>query len=208
MAKAKENGKQTRIQREKREAIFDAALQAFSEHGLRGATLEQIASQAGLSKANVVYYFEGKEAIYLELLESLLDLWLDPLRALSADGDPVEEILDYVRRKMQMSRDLPRESRLFATEIIQGAPRISPVLEGGLKSLVDEKAAVIKSWADAGQIALIDPHHLIFSIWAMTQHYADFDAQVQKVLGPERTAQRFDEAERFVTTAVERMLRP
>lgn len=206
MAKAKENGKQTRIQREKRQAIFDAALQAFSDHGLRGATLEQIASQAGLSKANVVYYFDSKEAIYLELLESLLDTWLDPLRSLSADGDPIEEILGYVRRKIHMSRELPRESRLFATEIIQGAPHISPVLGDSLRSLVDEKAAVIKSWANAGKIAPLDPHHLIFSIWAMTQHYADFDVQVQSVLGQDRAEQRFDEAERFVTSAVGRML--
>lgn len=208
MAKARITGKRTRIQREKRRAIFEAALDVFSEHGLRGATLEQIAAAAGLSKPNIVYYFEGKDAIYVELLESLLDVWLNPLRELSPDGNPMDEILGYVRRKLEMSREFPRESRLFATEIIQGAPRIHPVLQEQLKTLVDEKAAVIAGWSAAGQIAPLDPRHLIFSIWSVTQHYADFDSQVTTLLGPEATATRFQDADRFAAEAFRRMLTP
>lgn len=208
MAKARVTGKTTRIQREKRGAIFDAALDVFSERGLAGATLEQIAAAAQLSKPNVVYYFEGKDAIYTELLESLLDIWLNPLRELSHDGKPMDEILGYVRRKLEMSRDYPRESRLFATEIIQGAPRIHPVLQNELKALVDQKAAVIAQWAAEGKIAALDPHHLIFSIWSVTQHYADFDVQVAALLAPKSAQTRFDEAEAFATDAFRRMLTP
>ncbi|TIV21708.1 MAG: TetR family transcriptional regulator, partial [Mesorhizobium sp.] len=98
-------------------------------------------------------------------------------------GDPLTELRSYIRRKLEMARDFPRESRLFANEILQGAPRIKPMLEGELKTLVDEKAAVIKGWMRAGKIARTDPWHLIFSIWATTQHYADFDVQVRAVLG-------------------------
>ncbi|MFZ7090002.1 TetR family transcriptional regulator C-terminal domain-containing protein [Primorskyibacter sp. 2E233] len=201
-------GGKTRIQREKRQAIFEAALDVFSEAGLRGATLDRIAAKAGLSKPNVVYYFDGKEAIYRDLLEALLDIWIDPLRQLSAEGDPVEELIAYVHRKLDMSRDMPRESRLFATEMIQNAPHISDVLSGTLKALVDEKTALIQSWANAGRIAKVDPYHLIFSIWATTQHYADFDVQVRGVLGEAREAARFDEAKVFLTTLFERLLRP
>ena len=103
-----------------------------------------------------------------------MDTWLDPLRALDAQGDPVEEILAYARRKLEMSRDFPRESRLFANEIVQGAPRIGASLSTELKALVDDKARVIAGWSAAGRIAEVDPHHLIFSIWALTQHYARF----------------------------------
>lgn len=197
----------TRIQREKRSAIFQAALDIFAENGLRGATLDQIAARAGLSKPNVIYYFEGKEAIYTELLESLLDVWVDPLRQLSADGEPIEEILAYTRRKLAMSRDMPRESRLFATEIIQNAPRVRAVLEGPLKSLVDEKAAVVAEWVQEGRIAPVDPYHLFFSLWAMTQHYADFDLQVGTVLGPARDQTRYDDADAYLTSLIERLLR-
>ncbi len=175
--------KPSRIQMRNRRVILDAALNVFSQHGYRGATLDQIAAEAGLSKPNILYYFQGKEQIHLSLLSQLMETWLDPLVELDADGDPKTEILDYVQRKLDMARDLPRESRLFAGEILQGAPRIGPRLESDLKPLFDQKCAVIAGWVKAGKIADIDPQHLIFSIWATTQHYADFEAQLTVLLG-------------------------
>ncbi len=175
--------RRTRIQKRNRALILDAALEVFSRHGFRGATLDQIAEAAGLSKPNMLYYFPSKEAIHAELLEGLLDTWLDPLRALDPAGEPLDELRSYVKRKLQMARDFPRESRLFANEILQGAPRIEALLRSDLRILVDEKAALIARWAGEGRIAPLDPHHLIFSIWATTQHYADFAAQVEMVLG-------------------------
>ncbi|MFW5655769.1 MAG: TetR family transcriptional regulator C-terminal domain-containing protein [Roseicyclus sp.] len=196
----------TRIQIRNRQAILEAALDVFARHGFRGATVDMIAEAANLSKPNLLYYFASKEEIHLTLLARLMDTWLDPLRALDAQGEPVAEILAYMRRKLQMSRDLPRESRLFANEILQGAPRIGEALSADLKPLVDEKAAVIRAWAEAGRIAPVDPHHLIFSVWALTQHYADFDVQVRAVLGPERAP--IDEAERYLEVLFTRLVAP
>jgi TetR/AcrR family transcriptional regulator len=196
----------TRIQIRNREAILDAALEVFSQHGFRGATVDMIAAEAGLSKPNLLYYFPTKDDIHVTLLSQLMDTWLDPLRELDATGDPVPEILAYVRRKLEMSRDFPRESRLFANEIVQGAPRIGTSLSTDLKSLVDEKARVIAAWSAAGRIADIDPHHLIFSIWALTQHYADFDVQVRAVLGQSRDP--IAEADSYLTTLFTRLLTP
>ena len=196
----------TKIQTRNRETILEAALEVFSQHGFRGATLDMIAGEAGLSKPNLLYYFPSKEAIHVALLSQLMDTWLDPLRELDAEGDPVAELLAYVRRKLQMSRDFPRESRLFANEIVQGAPRMQDALATDLKALVDDKAAVIGGWAAAGRIAPVDPHHLIFSIWALTQHYADFDVQIRAVLGTGRDP--IDEAERFLDTLFRRLLAP
>ncbi len=176
----------TRIQEKNRALVLGAALEVFSREGYRGATLDEIAREAGLSKPNLLYYFASKEEIHSTLMEGLMDTWLAPLAEMRAAGDPVEEILAYVRRKLQMSRDFPRESRLFAQEIVQGAPRMQAALSGELKRLVDEKAGLIAAWSKAGRISDIDPHHLIFSIWALTQHYADFDTQVRAILGAER----------------------
>ena len=191
--------RRTRIQREKRDVILEAALNVFSTHGFRGSTIDQIAEAAGMSKPNLLYYFRRKEDIHETLMRRLLDTWLAPLREIDDVGDPVTEIRSYIRRKLEMARDFPRESRLFANEILQGAPRIMPLLEGELKSLVDEKAEIIKGWMRAGRIAPTDPRHLIFSIWATTQHYADFDVQVRAVLGPDRGSEgRFEDAARFL----------
>jgi TetR/AcrR family transcriptional regulator len=108
-----------------------------------------------------------------------------------------------------MARDYPRQSRLFANEILQGAPRIMPMLEGELKKLVDEKATVITGWMHAGKIAKTDPYHLIFAIWATTQHYADFDVQVRAVLGPDRGGDgRFEDAARFLEQLIINGLKP
>ena len=197
----------TRIQKRNTEAILNAALEAFSARGFRGTTLDEIAAVAGLSKPNLLYYFPSKEAMHVTLLSQLMDTWLDPLRTLDPDGAPVEEIVGYVLRKLEMARAYPRESRLFANEIVQGAPHIADQISGPLKSLVDEKATLIGGWADAGRIAPVDPHHLIFSIWATTQHYADFDVQVRGILRPEGE-RHFDKAAEFLSQFYRRALTP
>ncbi|MBO6902390.1 MAG: TetR family transcriptional regulator C-terminal domain-containing protein [Rhizobiaceae bacterium] len=199
----------TRIQVQKRELILDAALDVFSTNGFRGSTIDQIADAAGMSKPNLLYYFKSKEDIHATLIQRLLETWLAPLHEIDDIGDPLTELKAYIRRKLEMARDYPRESRLFANEILQGAPRIMPLLEGELKSLVDEKAHIIKGWMRDGKIARTDPWHLIFSIWATTQHYADFDVQVRAVLGPDRGGEgRFDDAARFLEQLFLDGLRP
>ncbi|RFC68252.1 MULTISPECIES: TetR family transcriptional regulator C-terminal domain-containing protein [Mesorhizobium] len=201
--------RRTRIQTEKRDLILNAALEIFSTHGFRGSTIDQIAEAAGMSKPNLLYYFRGKEDIHETLIEKLLTTWLEPLRELDDVRDPLVEIRSYIRRKLEMARDFPRESRLFANEILQGAPRILPLLEGELKLLVDEKVQIIRSWIKAERIAPTDPYHLIFSIWATTQHYADFDVQVRAVLGTDRGGEgRFEDAARFLENLYLDGLRP
>ncbi|MBA4489270.1 TetR family transcriptional regulator C-terminal domain-containing protein [Paracoccus sp. S1E-3] len=197
---------QSRIRKRNTQAILAAALDVFSAQGFRGATLDQIAAAADLSKPNLLYYFPSKEAVYLALLGSLLEDWLQPLRAIDPEGDPIEEMLSYIRAKLRMSRSHARESRLFAGEVLGGADHIRSVLEGPLRDLVDEKAALIRVWMEAGRLAPSDPHHLIFSIWALTQHYADFAPQVQAVLGPGRDP--VAEGQCFTETLFRRMLTP
>ncbi len=189
----------TRIQRQKRLAILEAALEVFSQHGFRGATLDQIAVQAGISKPNILYYYSSKQQMHKELIERLMQKWLAPLEEMNEDGEPLEEILSYIDRKLEMARDFPRESRLFNNEILQGAPRILDLLQGELKILVDEKVKIIECWMEKGRLAKTDPYHLIFSIWATTQHYADFDVQVRALLQQnEQIEERFEQAKKFL----------
>ncbi|MEQ8306382.1 MAG: TetR family transcriptional regulator C-terminal domain-containing protein [Hoeflea sp.] len=204
-----ETQRKTRIQIENQERILDAALEVFSERGFRGATIDQIAEQAGMSKPNLLYYFRRKKDMYEALITRLLDTWLEPLRELDGNGDPLPELQSYIRRKLEMSRDFPRESRLFANEILQGAPHIHKLLETELKPLVDDKAEVIRGWVKQGVINPVDPRHLIFSIWSTTQHYADFDIQVRVILGPDRGGDgRFEDAARYLEALFLDGLRP
>ena len=190
--------KRTRIQREKEALILEAALDVFSKYGFRGSTIDQVAKQAGLSKPNLLYYFSSKEAIHRRLLDRLLRQWEEPLRSINPDGAAIEELRAYIRRKLDLSRNYPRESRLFANEILQGAPRFREELKE-LRQLVDETAGIVNAWIDKGSIKACDPYHLIFSIWATTQHYADFDVQIRTVLG-KRDESRFEDAQSFLET--------
>lgn len=171
--------KRTRIQTQNEARIISAALDVFSTHGYRGATVDQIATNSGMSKANVLYYFNKKQDIYTAVLERTLSVWLDPLDELNAEGDPIEELWKYARQKLKLSRDAPFASRLFANEILQGAPAIGPFLNNDLKALVAQKCKIIQTWIDAGKLAPVSPLHLLFLIWSSTQHYADFEPQIQ-----------------------------
>ncbi len=173
----------SRIQEKNRTLIMEAALREFSTKGFSGATVERIAAEAGMSKSNLLYYFSSKEAIYNATLAHILEVWLAPLKTLDPNGDPGQELADYIRQKMEISATFPEASRLFANEVMQGAPQILPILETDLKRLVAEKCQVIEHWIAAGKMRRLEPHHLIFTIWATTQHYADFSVQIMALTG-------------------------
>jgi len=167
----------------KRTAILTAALELFSLYGLHGTSLDKVAEGADVSKTNLLYYFPSKEALYIAVLKEILDVWLAPLRALRSDQEPLVAIRDYIRLKLEVSRDHPQASRLFCLEMLQGAPLLKQELEGDLKTLVEAKSQIIQGWVEAGRLAAVRPHHLIFMLWATTQHYADFASQVEAVTG-------------------------
>jgi TetR/AcrR family transcriptional regulator len=167
----------------KREAVLSAALGLFSRFGLHGTSVDQVAARAGVSKSNLLYYFANKEELYVSVLRDLLEVWLAPLREFSAEQDPQQAIADYIRRKLVVSRDSPDASRLFCLEMVQGAPLLRDELDRELRDIVERKSAVIRAWIEAGRLAPVDPEHLIFMIWAATQHYADFAVQVQALTG-------------------------
>jgi TetR/AcrR family transcriptional regulator len=106
-------------------------------------------------------------------------------------------IVAYIDRKLELSRENPKASRLFAMEILQGAPVLGDVLRGRLKKIVDDKARVLRRWIAEGRIAPVDPYHLIFMVWATTQHYADFETQIRALLGARvDTPDHFETAKR------------
>ncbi|MCF6322554.1 MAG: TetR family transcriptional regulator C-terminal domain-containing protein [Rhizobiaceae bacterium] len=207
--RAQSTRRKTRIQRENRERILEAALDVFSSYGFRGATVDQIAIAAGMSKPNLLYYFSGKEDMLQGLLDRLLDIWLAPLRKFDDRGEPLTEIRNYIKRKLDMARDYPRESRLFASEILQGAPHLKELLGAEIKQLIDSKVDVIQKWMDQGKLARCNPYHLLFSIWSTTQHYADFDAQLKVLLPAERyNDSRFEDAEQYLDLLFVQGLKP
>ena len=158
--------------------ILGAGERVFARAGFNGATMAAIADEAGLPKANLHYYFGSKAALYQAVLARTLRDWLVPLDALQPGADPARALADYIRAKMAMSAERPDASRVFANELLHGAAVVGALMRGELRDKVQLKAAVIDGWVTAGRMAPVDATHLFFTIWAATQTYADFEAQV------------------------------
>jgi TetR/AcrR family transcriptional regulator len=165
--------------------ILSAAEKVFARAGFGGATMATIAETSGLPKANLHYYFGSKDVLYRAVLARILNDWLVPTHGITARAEPRAALEQYIRAKMALSAQRPDGSKVFANELLHGAPVVKALLTTELRQLVREKAAVVQVWMDAGRMAPVDPVHLFFSIWAMTQTYADFDVQVCAVLDRE-----------------------
>jgi len=163
--------------------ILAAAEGVFARHGYRGASLQAIAEQAGLPKSNVLYYMSSKRGLYVRLLERMMARWNALLDDISVEDDPAEVLEAFIRSKIQLSRRHPEGSRLFAAEILGGAPFLQEYLRGELRDWVEARARVFAQWAERGLMDPVNPVWLIFLIWSATQHYADFEAQVLGITG-------------------------
>ena len=188
--------------------ILRSAEIIFAAKGFSGASMERIAEIAKISKQNLIYYFPNKDLLYKRVLKEILDIWIEKLSLLESDGATPETVIrHYVREKMQLSRLYPNGSKVFAHEIISGAPVLKDYLNSHLKPQFDRDVAVVKSWINKGLIEDIDPEHLFFTIWAATQTYADFSIQMEVLLDKKTLDQAdFERAENAVTEFVVRAL--
>ena len=172
--KAKKVGK---IREHNSQKILLAAEQEFVKHGYKGTSMQVIADAADLPKANVLYYFKSKGALYAAVLTDILERWNEVLDELSEDDDPAETLARYIEVKVDLSISFPSASKIFAMEIIQGAPHLQDHLRTDMRRWVKDKSRIIESWISQGKMASVDPEHLIFMIWSCTQHYADFETR-------------------------------
>ncbi|KEA54009.1 TetR family transcriptional regulator [Mangrovibacter sp. MFB070] len=182
-----------RIRQDNEAVILPAAERVFARYGFRGATMQQIADEAQLPKPNLHYYFGNKQNLYLRVLERILHDWLAPLEVMVADADPKAALEAYVRKKIRFSFTRPDASKLFANEILQGAQVVHPLLQNQLRQLVAEKARMLDGWIAQGKLRATDTTHFFFTVWSMTQTYADFDIQIAAILGSDAHSEGAEE---------------
>jgi TetR/AcrR family transcriptional regulator len=197
-------GKRVQHREEVESAILREAVRLFAERGFEGTPIAEVAERAGLSKQNLMYYFPTKQSLYKRVLDDVLDEWLARMATLAdPDQDPADVLRAYVAAKLRFSREQPLASRVYAMEVIGGAKMYGEQIRYRVVPLLRQDIAVFERWIADGKIAHVNATHLLFAVWAMTQSYADFGAQMGLVLGrPELTAQDFEEAERVITAMV------
>jgi TetR/AcrR family transcriptional regulator len=200
---ATEESSKGQIRQANEALILAAAERVFAGAGFGGATMAAIAEASGLPKANLHYYFGSKQELYRTVLARTLEDWLVPTHGITPKADPRVAIEQYIRAKMALSAQRPHASKVFANELLHGAPMLKTLLGTELRQLVMAKAAVITDWIGAGRMAPVDPVHLFFTIWAATQTYADFDVQVSAVLGhPQLSTQDHARATEHVVSLI------
>ena len=194
--------KRTEIRQANEALILKAAEKVFAEAGFGGATMQLIADMAGLPKANLHYYFATKEDLYRRVVQNIFEIWLEAAEAMDVADDPVSGIGAYIEAKMEISRSHPDGSKVWAYEVMHGAPVIQDYLETTLRAWTQDRIARIERWIAEGRIRPIAPRHLLYMIWATTQHYADFGHQIATLNRGPLT----DEDWRQATAAVKEIL--
>lgn len=191
------------IRRKNKAKIFAAAKQEFVTYGFKGSSIKRIAERANIPRANIHYYFKNKEDLYRQLLNEILEMWNSRYDSLTNELTAKASLTSYIRAKVMYSKTDPEASRIFASEIIHGAPHLKDYLADEFKIWVESKVTVIQNWIDDGQIRPINPYHLLFLIWSASQHYADFNVQVTSAMGKNSLdEQDFEEVVESLTTII------
>ncbi len=184
-------------------AILSAAEIVFAERGFGGATVAAIAAQAGVPKANIHYYFPTKERLYRTVVERVLTAWLDAGHSFDTSDDPAEALTAYIRAKMDLAREMPLSSRIWASEIMRGAPVIQDFLDTTLTQWVRSRERVVRRWIAEGKLRPIEPKVLFYMIWATTQHYANAAHEIASLeRGRPLDDEAFERAKRQVVETI------
>lgn len=184
------------------EKIVASATKAFALEGFSGARVQNIADDCGLPKANVLYYFKSKRGLYEAVLKKILTSWNLFFEHATVEDDPAAILSDYIRQKMRLSQAHPEASRVFAQEIIGGAPILGEYLETSLSQWFNQTVQLLEGWMDNGKMKRVSPQHLMFHIWASTQHYADFGAQITRLIGHPMTDEDFTNATEYLVCSI------
>ncbi len=183
-------------------AILKAAESVFAERGFSGATMSVIAARAGAPKANVHYYFPTKERLYRAVVEQVLTAWLDAAASFDASDDPVEALTAYIGAKMDLAREMPLSSQIYASEMMHGAPVVQDYLETTLADWVRSRSDMVRRWITAGRLRPLEPKVLFYMIWATTQHYANAAHEIATLEGGALSDEAFERAKCQVVETV------
>ena len=191
------------IRRSNVEKILLGAEQVFAEKGFAGTAMADIAVHVQLPRSNLHYYFSTKTDLYSAVLLALLEVWKQDALCFETYDDPRLVLSSYIRAKMNHSRTRPHGSKVWANEMIHGAPTLGLALDASLYDWAKRKEAKIRQWVQDKRILPVEPSSLLYMIWASTQHYADFDHQVMIINDHQPLSDiQFERAVQTVTSVI------
>ena len=164
-----------RVRRKRRRQILDAALAEFAEKGFQDANVSGIASRASVSQGTVYWYFESKQALFLELMADVFAQVVQPLEEVLGNTDlsPVERLRQAFRTSLALYRGDTEKFRLLLNLWSRPALFDTKAEEGLLldriyrEQILPPLGRAIQEGIDAGEIAPIDPEALTVALAAL-----------------------------------------
>jgi len=119
-----------------REALLAAAADLFARKGYEGATVEAVATRAGVNRALVSYHFGGKHRLYLAVLDGLLSPLSDKLMELSrtelSPSDSLDRFMEIIAQETARRPALPA---LFLREVVSAEGHLDACLKRRLRGV-------------------------------------------------------------------------
>jgi TetR/AcrR family transcriptional regulator len=157
-----------------RERMLDVAERLFARHGYEGTHLEEIATQVGVRKTALYYYFESKEALYLAVLENMLEPMAETVLAIFHSDEPIREragrLVDFANELLAGRPSYAQiVIRVFIDRVPLASGRVGPILQ----NLVAAATKFFEQGIDEGVFRKLSPIHVFQSALGMAiLHYA------------------------------------
>jgi len=148
-----------------REALVSAANDLFAERGFDGATVEAIATRAGVNKAMVSYHFAGKRGLYASIFERDLGSIEERVKEIGESARPADDKLrQFVSAFGSMHLAHPRWSSIMLREILSGGRNVDDRFLAVLGRIFGSLQAIVAQGVAEGTFREVDPlftHHTI-----------------------------------------------
>lgn len=177
MAKKLENKKQGKA--EIRQLILSTAEEEFANKGYAGARIGDIAERGGFNPATIHYYFDSKENLYNEVVDTLFKKWEIHIREISwLDHEPEVILRKYIRAHFEFQCRNPNLYKIVQLEMFESGyitgNRENILFTHGSIWLEDirDKVNIIQAWQNSGKlIANINGWVLLECIWGMMKQF-------------------------------------
>jgi AcrR family transcriptional regulator len=139
--------KRERKREDRKEAIKQAAIMVFSEHGYHAAKVSWIVKEVGVAQGTFYLYFEGKEQLFGEILNDFLDLVVRTIASWEpADLDTRDGLRHELIRVGLMLTDVLMENRDLTTIFFRESLVVSPEFQTLIREFYETLGAMLTSF--------------------------------------------------------------